>query len=112
MKNFFADGKTLTTAAPAGGTVAGRIYVFGDTIGVALSTAAAGEQTVFDTDTKVYEFGKATGAAWTLGAKLYWDATNFVLTTTASGNTLVANAARAAAAGDTTGLAKIRPVAG
>ena len=36
------------------------------------------------------------------GAKLYWDNTNKVLTTTASGNTIVGVAAAAAASGDAT----------
>ena len=42
---------------------------------------------------------KATGAV-SQGAKLYWDNTNKVLTTTASGNTIVGVAAEAALSGD------------
>lgn len=110
--NLIRDGDFLTAAAPVGGTVAGRIYVFGDTVGVALTTAAAGVDVVFQTNRAVFRFAKATGEAWTLGAKLYWDATNFRLTTTASSNTLVANADRAAVSGAAEGFARLRVYAG
>ena len=63
----------------------------------------------------VWEFPKAvhaTDQAWTNGGKLYWDATNNVLTVTAAGNTLVANAAAAVGSTVAVGRAVLRPVAG
>jgi predicted RecA/RadA family phage recombinase len=46
---------------------------------------------------------KATGAAWTMGQKLYWDDTAKKFTGTSSANTLCGYAAAPAASGDTTG---------
>jgi predicted RecA/RadA family phage recombinase len=46
---------------------------------------------------------KATGEAWTLGAKLYWDASAGKFTTTSTSNTLCGRAGAAAASADTTG---------
>jgi predicted RecA/RadA family phage recombinase len=112
MKTSVQEGATLTITAPVGGTTAGNIYVNGDFAGVALSTAAAGSAAVLELGTGVYTFPKATAEAWSLGAKLYWDAANARLTTTASGNTLVANAFKAALAADTKGVARMRPFAG
>lgn len=112
MKNSIQEGMTLSLPAPAGGVVAGRVYVFGDIVSVAVSTAAAGLVTTFETTPSVYEFTKVNGEAWTLGAKLYWDAVNFRMTTTAAGNTLVGNAAAAALAAAATGRVKMRPLAG
>ncbi len=108
MKNSVQEGQTLTAAAPAGGVVAGRVYVFGDIIGVATADAAVGVLTVFETQQSIYRFTKLAGEAWTLGAKVYWDAANNRFTTTAAGNSLVGNAAAAALSADTTGLVKMR----
>lgn len=113
-KNKIADGATFTLPAPAGGCVAGRIYIFGDLFGVAKSNAAVGQPCVFERH-GVWEFPKAvhaTDQAWTNGGKLYWDATNNVLTVTAAGNTLVANAAAAVPSTAAVGRAVLRPVAG
>ena len=44
-----------------------------------------------------------TGTAWTLGAKLYWDATDEDFQTTASGNTFAGYAGAAATSAAATG---------
>jgi predicted RecA/RadA family phage recombinase len=107
-KNLFKEGDNITLPS-TGAVVAGRIYVLGDLIGVALNGAtAAGIPIVYSLKRDVYNFDKATGEAWTVGAKLYWDSANARLTTTSAGNTLVANAYAAAIAGATTGQALIR----
>ena len=106
-KNMFKEGNTITVTAGAT-IVAGRLYLLGDHIGIALNGGVSGTPIVYDISGKVWLLGKAASEAWTVGAKLYWDATNFVLTTTASGNTLVANAYAAAASADVTGYAKLR----
>ena len=108
MRNSIQEGTTLTAAAPAGGVVAGRVYVFGDILGVAITDAAVGVPVAFETTQSIYRFAKATAEAWTLGAKVYWDSTNNRFTTTAAGNTLAGNAAAAALAADTVGLVKMR----
>jgi predicted RecA/RadA family phage recombinase len=113
-RNSIADGETFTLPAPAGGVVAGRIYVFGDLVGVAKNSAAVGVPVVFERH-GVWTFDKepnASGQAWTVGAKLYWDATNNRLTVTLTGNTLVAVAMEAVVTTGTSGRAMLRPLAG
>lgn len=52
----------------------------------------------------VFEHAKTSAQAWTVGAKIYWDNSAKVFTTTASGNTLVGAAAAAAANPSDAGL--------
>lgn len=106
MKNYLQPGAVLTIVAPSGGTVSGRPVVSGSLVGVAESTAAEGEDVAIATD-GVFEFAKTSAQAWTLGAKVYWDATNSVATTAASGNSLIGIAAAIAANPSATGLVKI-----
>jgi predicted RecA/RadA family phage recombinase len=108
MKNSIQEGQTFTAAAPSGGVVAGRPYVFGDIIGVAAADAAVGVVTVFETQQSIYRFAKFASEAWTIGQKVYWDTTNFRFTTTVGSNLLIGNAAAAALSADTTGLVKMR----
>lgn len=99
MRNFVQDGEVLTLTAPyavasGGGAKVGSIF------GVACGTvadAAEGEFAVVG----VFDLPKASGAI-TQGAKVYWDDTNKVVTGTASGNTLIGVAVKAAASGDAT----------
>lgn len=60
----------------------------------------------------IIEHDKADSQAWTVGAKLYWDDTNKVFTTTSSGNTLAGTAAEAVAntAGLTRGKVRLNDV--
>jgi predicted RecA/RadA family phage recombinase len=51
----------------------------------------------------VFTHAKTSAQAWTQGAKIYWDDSNKVFTTTASGNTLVGAAVLAAANPSATG---------
>lgn len=84
---------------------AGDVVVLGTRIGVAGSDIGAGELGVVHV-IGVFEFPKASGAI-TLGAAVYWDATNSKITTTSSSNTLAGFAVAAAASGDETVLVKI-----
>lgn len=101
MKNFVRRGHVLNYTNASGATIAsGTIVIVGSLAGVAvadIADEAAGELNLKG----VYALPKATGAV-TQGAKLYYDSTNKVLTTTASGNTLCAFAADAALSGDAT----------
>ena len=72
-----------------------------DCVGVALEAIAANE-TGTVTLTGVFEFPAATGTAVKVGEKVYWDSTNSVITTTASGNTLAGYAISAKASADAT----------
>lgn len=94
--------------APAGGILSGEGALIGSFFGVAVKSAAAGELTPFFV-TEVYTLPKAAGAV-AIGAKLYWDATNKVVTTTASGNTLIGAATEAALSGDAVATVRLNGI--
>ena len=105
MKNYISDGDVVSAAAPydvasGGGALIGSLF------GVAVDTALSGTSVQLKT-TGVFTLPKATGQAWTYGAKLYWDDSNKNCTTTASGNTLIGVALAAAASGDTSGTVRL-----
>ncbi len=84
-KNFLQEGKTLEFVAPAGGVVAGRGYMIGDTFVVALVDAAAG--TLFNGRTDgVFALQKAAAITPAPGARLFVIAATGVITNVASGN--------------------------
>lgn len=84
---------------------AGDVVVFGTKIGVAGDDIAVGATGTLRME-GVFELPKATGAI-TVGAAVYWDATNKKITTTSSSNTLAGFAVAAAASRDETALVKI-----
>ena len=96
-KNFIQEGKVLDYTAAA--DIASGQFVLVGAIGAVAIAAIANGATCPVQVTGVFSIPKAAGAV-TQGAKLYWDAANSVLTTTASGNTIVGVAAAAAAGGD------------
>ena len=98
MKNYVQPGNTITLTAPTGGVASGAGVLVGTLFGVCAYDAAAGAEVEVEV-VGVFELAKASGAI-TEGAKVYWDATAKNVTTTASGNTLVGAAVRAAATGD------------
>ena len=101
-KNYIQAGDHLTVPAAAD-AASGAPVLVGALFGVAEHDAATGEPLTIARK-GVFVLPKATGQAWTVGAKVYWDATNSVITTTASGNTLVGAAAEAAIAGAVEGI--------
>lgn len=101
MKNYVQPGQTLTLTAPYA-VVSGAGLLVGSIFGVA-STTAAISTPVEAALTGVYTLAKATGAAWTVGARIYWDDTAKNCTTTASTNKLIGVAAVAAGSADTVG---------
>ena len=107
MKNYVSDGENITVAAPAALNSGDGVLV-GSLFGVASSTVASGAQVAIVVE-GVFTLPKAASQAWTVGAKVYWDATNNRCTTVATGNTLigVATAAVAGGAGDTTGTVRL-----
>lgn len=96
-KNFIKEGKILDYTAGATIT-SGQFVLVGAIGGIAIADIANGDTGALQIE-GVFSVPKAAGAV-TQGAKLYWDATNSVLTTTSSGNTIVGVAAAAAASGD------------
>ncbi len=109
MKNYLRDGDRIPLTAPTGGVVAGRGYLIGDLFVVAVATAAAGVTFTAQTE-GVIEHAKTAGQALTEGAAVYWDNTNFVLTTTVGSNKKIGHAQAAAASGDATGRVRLRVI--
>lgn len=96
-KNFVQTGNSLQHTAAAD-LIAGQAFLLGALLAVAEDDADTGE--LVEAHVRgVFNIPKAAQAV-TIGAKLYWDDTNKVVTTTASGNTLCGTAAAAAASGD------------
>ena len=100
MATFIQDGDA-GDFQPSADVAAGEVVVQGDLVGVAKTPIAA--DTLGSLATRgVFEFAKAAGGAISAGAVLYWDNSNGVATTTASGNKRVGKAVAAAAAADST----------
>jgi predicted RecA/RadA family phage recombinase len=100
MKNFFQIGDVLDYTAVAA-VAAGAVVVMGVRIGIAVNAIAAGDTGPVRVK-GVVELAKLGTDVVAQGALLYWDADDFRLTTTASGNTLAGYAAKAAGNGATT----------
>lgn len=108
MKNYVQPGDVITLTAPYA-VASGAGLLVGSLFGVACGAAALNAEVEART-TGVFDLAKASGAV-TQGAKLYWDNTNKLLTTTSSGNTLVGVATQAAQSGDATARVRLGIVA-
>ena len=109
MKNYEQPGVTLTVTAPEA-VAAGRGLLVGALFGIAATDAADGAE-VEITTLGVYSHPKTSAQAWTQGAKIYWDNTAKVFTTTVSANTLVGVATAAAVNPSATGKVRLGLVA-
>ncbi|MBN8291033.1 DUF2190 family protein [Rhodobacter sp. NTK016B] len=87
MKNFIQPGEVVSVVAPRA-VASGEGVLVGKIFGLAVHAAESGDA-VEIRRRGVATHAKTAAQAWTAGAALYWDNTNFVFTTTASGNTLV-----------------------
>lgn len=95
---LIADGRTFDV--PLTGTVTkGEVLEWADSIAVANESGVSGE-TISAAVEGIFELDKETGVAFTVGQKLYWDATNNRLDATGT-NIPAGLAAAAAASGDT-----------
>jgi predicted RecA/RadA family phage recombinase len=90
---------------PAANVAAGEVVVQGDLVGVAKQPILANQIGALAVE-GVFDFAKATGAL-AVGVIVYWDDTNDVATTTASGNKQIGKVVRAAASGDATVRVKL-----
>jgi len=103
--NYIQTGDRLTLTAPYQRN-SGQGAKIGSIIAIALQTVAnavAGEWATRG----VWLVEKATGAAWVVGDKLYWDDAAKKFTTTSASNTLAGVAMLSAASGDTTGVIRL-----
>lgn len=105
MKNFVQPGDALDHTPSGVDLTSGQAFLLGALLAVATTDIADGATGAVAVR-GVFNIPKAA-QAFTQGAKLYWDDTNKVVTTTASGNTLCGVAAAAAASGDATGAVHI-----
>lgn len=105
---FIKHGDEIPYTNGTGSKIAVNTPVLvGDLVGVALTDIANGDTGTLQLS-GVALLPKATGQAWTQGAKLYWDDTAKKFTTTDTSNTLAGWAYAAAASGDTTGQVKLK----
>lgn len=96
MKNYIQDGDVLTLT-PAADVASGVGYLFGvGLFGVAVADVANGALGPFRTE-GVVEIGKTSALAIAVGDRVYWDATNKVVNTTATAQQVVGIAVEAAA---------------
>ena len=108
MKNYVQKGDALDFVAPSGGVVSGTAVLIGVTLVIPVTSAAEGE-TFAGAVEGVFELPAATSQAWaTPGLKIYWDGTNDLLTTTASGNSLVGITAAPKGSAAAVGNVKLR----
>lgn len=101
MQTYVQPGEHIMIAAPYA-VAAGAGVLLGSIFGIA-QAAAAQDAEVLIVRRGVFDIAKTSAQAWTVGAKIYWDNTNKVATTTASGNTLVGVAVAVAANPSATG---------
>ncbi len=97
---FVQDGWSIDYT-PGADVAAGDVVVQGDLVGVAKLDILSGKLGALAVE-GVYDFAKNTGVAYSVGAILYWDDTNNVVTATATGNKQIGKVIRAAATTDTT----------
>lgn len=101
-KNYIQAGEHITVPAPAA-VISGSPVLIGALFGVAEVSADVGAPLTL-ARRGVFRLEKAAGQAWTVGQKLYWDGTNNVATSTATGNTLIGVATEAQLSAATEGL--------
>lgn len=101
MKAIFVQDGAAIDYTPSANVAAGDVVVIGTICAVAKLDIPA--NTLGAVATKgVFDIAKGTTAGITLGAALYWDATNKVATTTATSNTALGVAIAAADTAATT----------
>lgn len=105
MRNYVAPGNTVPFIAAAD-VLSGAGVKSGALFGIAALDVLAGKEDEM-TVTGVFELPKVFAEAWTLHAKLYWDATNKRCTITATNNTLI-GVAYAAVAANASGTGRVR----
>jgi predicted RecA/RadA family phage recombinase len=104
-KNYIQEGDTITLTAPYA-VVSGAGALVGTIFGVALVTLASGAVGEFMVE-GVWTMAKTSAQAWTVGARIYWDDTAKLCTTTATSNTLIGVATAIAANPSSTGNVRL-----
>jgi len=94
MRNFVQAGENITFFAAASAT-SGAGVKLGNLFGIASGDAGIGDPLVLVT-AGVFEMPKVAADDITLGAAIYWRASDGLVTTTASGNTKIGVSVRSA----------------
>jgi len=110
MINYVEPGEIVELTAPSGGVVSGTAYLIGSLVVVATVTVAATLK-FSALVTGVADLAKVSAQAWTEGAKIYWDNSAKLFTTTSGGNTLAGVAAAVADNPSSTGQVRLDGVA-
>lgn len=112
MKNFTARGDVLEITAPAA-LASGEGVQIGAIFGVAAGAIANGARGNINL-TGEYDLPKTASQAWTVGARVYWDAAEGECTTVGTGNILigVARLAVGSGAGETLGRVRLNGMSG
>lgn len=108
MKNYVQDGDVLTLTAPRA-LSSGDGFLVGSLFAVATSAAASGASVEGMTDGTIELTALNTDTA-SVGAKAYWDNTNFRVTTTVGSNSLIGVFAVAKTNGQTTAIVRLNGV--
>lgn len=106
MKNYVNNGETVTVPAPYD-VNSGAGALVGSLFGVAQAGATAGN-TVVLVPRGIFDLAKAASQAWVVGAAIYWNDTDKVCTTTASGNTVIGKAVAAVGGGASETIGRVR----
>jgi predicted RecA/RadA family phage recombinase len=98
---FVSEGNTIDYT-PSANVAAGDVVVQGELVGIAKTPIAANAPGSLAVK-GIFDLPKATGAgsAIAVGIQAYWDATNKVVTATATGNKFLGKTVKAAADADT-----------
>lgn len=97
MKNFVQVGSTLTIPAPAA-VASGDVLVIGDLHGIVAGDAAEDEPCDLVV-VGVFTLPKVGADSFAVGDPVYWDATNKLVTSTATDNTHIGTAVKIAVSG-------------
>lgn len=101
MKNFVQPGAVISVTAVAAVASGGGVLI-GSLFGFATNAAAIGEPVEIAV-TGVYDADKIAAQAWAQGVRVYWDAAEGKVTSTAGGNKLIGVSIEAAVNPSTTG---------
>lgn len=104
--NYKQPGKVLTFTAPSGGVVSGSAYMMGAILAVALASAAETEP--FEGQVEgVWTLDKTSAQAWTVGAKIYWNASTSKADSDATTGPLIGVATEVADNPSSTGVVRL-----
>ena len=107
---LFVQDDEFVDYIPSQDVAAGSIVVQADLVGIAQRAIPANTLGALAVE-GIFDFPKATGTSSGIaaGTKVYWDATNSVVTATASTNKYLGKTTRAAADGDATVRVRLCP---